>query len=103
MRHGNTSFILTAIRLFNRHDLINKKVIRANHTPYVTKRLGKAIIKRSQLEKIYFKKKTQEFKEKKRWKKKITALDYTNEGKKIFFDNLDSSKIVGNKTIWKNV
>ena len=36
-------------------------------------------------------------------KKKITALDYTNEGKKIFFDNLDSSKIVGNKTIWKNV
>ena len=84
MRHGNTSFTLTATRVFNRHALIKKKVVRANHAPYVTKTLGKAIIKRSQLEKIYFKKKTQEF-FKKKIKQKNSAVDYTNKGKKKFF------------------
>ena len=50
----------------------------------MTKTLGKAIIKRSQLEKIYFKKKTQEF-FKKKIKQKNSAVDYTDKGKKNFF------------------
>ena len=48
------------IDVLNSHAPIKKKVIRANHAPYVTKALRKAIMKRSQLEKIYFKKRTQE-------------------------------------------
>ena len=44
----------------NRHALIKNKVIRANHACYVTKALRKAIMKRSRLEKIYLKKRTQE-------------------------------------------
>ena len=71
------------IDVLNRHASIKKKVIRANHAPYVTKALRKAIMKRSQLEKIYFKKRTQEsFKKYKN--KKITAVDYTNEKEKVF-------------------
>ena len=63
--------------------LIKKKILRANQAPYVTKTLRKAIMKRSQLEKIYFNKRTQEsFKIYK--KKTITAVDYTNESEKVF-------------------
>ena len=40
--------------VLNRHASIKKKVIRASEAPYVTKALRKAIMKRSQLEKIYY-------------------------------------------------
>ena len=87
--------------VLNRHALIKKKVIRANHAPYVAKTLRKAIMKRPQLEKIYFKKRTQE--SFKKIFKKITAVDYTNEREKVFFESIDSSKINDNKTFWKNI
>ena len=84
------SFENVFIDVLNRHVPI-KKVVRANHTLYVTKALRKAIMKRSQLEKIYFKKRTQEsFKKYKKQKNycrllqiKIT-VDYTNEREKVF-------------------
>ena len=41
----------------NKHAPLKKKVVRANHAPYITKTLRKAIMKRSYLEKVYFKKK----------------------------------------------
>ena len=55
-----SSFENVFIDVLNRHAPIKKKVIRANHAPYVTKALRKAIMKRCQLENIYFKKRTQE-------------------------------------------
>ena len=55
-----SSFENVFIDVLDRHTPIKKKVIRANHAPYVTKTLRKAIMKRSQLDKIYFKKRTQE-------------------------------------------
>ena len=47
------NFFLDAL---NKHAPLKKKVIRANHAPYVTKSLRKSIMKRSNLQKIYFKK-----------------------------------------------
>ena len=44
------------LEVLNRHALLKKKIIRANHAPYVCKALRKAIMKRSCLEKVYFKK-----------------------------------------------
>ena len=44
--------------LLNKHAPIKKNVVRANHAPYITKTLRKAIMKRSYLKKVYFKKKT---------------------------------------------
>ena len=65
----------------------------------MTKALRKCVMKRSQLEKICFTKRTQEsFKKYKN--KKITVVDYTNE-RKSFFESIDSSKITGNKTFGK--
>ena len=62
---------------------MKKKVVRANHTPYVTKALRKAIMKRSQLQKVYFKKITQESLKNIK-NKEIAAVDYKNESKKGF-------------------
>ena len=40
-----------------KHAPLKKKVVCANHAPYITKTLRKAIMKWSYLEKVYFKKK----------------------------------------------
>ena len=44
------------LKVLNRHAPLKKKMLRANHAPYVSKALRKAIMKRSCLENIYFKK-----------------------------------------------
>ena len=43
------------------HAPIKRKFLRANHVPYLTKTLRKAIMKRSELENKYVKNKTNEF------------------------------------------
>ena len=61
-----------------------------------------SIIKRFQLEKIYFKKRTQEsFKKYKKQKYYCSRLYKRN--RKSFFESIDSSKITDNKTFWKNI
>ena len=75
-------------------------MLRANHAPYVTKALRKAIMKRSYSEKLYFKKRIPESMKKYR-EKKMCKL-YTKEQRK-YFENLNPLKIVDNKTSWKNI
>ena len=41
------------LKVLNKHAPLKKKFIRVNHAPYMTKSLGKAIMKRSQLENKY--------------------------------------------------
>ena len=95
-----SSFENAFIDVLNRHASIKKKVIRANHASYVIKALRKAIMKRSQLQKIYFKKRTQEsFKKYKKQKNYCSRL-YKRES---FFESIDSSKRTDNKTFWKNI
>ena len=55
-----TSFGENFLGVLNKHAPLKRKVLRANHAPYVTKALRKAIMKSSYLEKLYFKKKTTE-------------------------------------------
>ena len=45
--------------MLNKHDPLRKKLLGANHAPYITKTLRKAITHRSQLETKYLKSKTQ--------------------------------------------
>ena len=54
-----SSFDNVFINVLNRDAPIKKKVIRANHAPYLSKALRKALMKRPQLEKICLKKGTQ--------------------------------------------
>ena len=69
--------------MLNKHAPLNKKVARANHAPYITKNLRKAIMKRSYLEKVYFKKKTPDSLKKLK-RKRITAAGFTKKSGKIF-------------------
>ena len=54
--YGYTSFEENFLGVLNKHASLKMKVQRANHAPYVTKDLGKAIMKRSYLEKLYLRK-----------------------------------------------
>ena len=48
------------LEVLNAHAPIKRKLLRANHVPYMTKALRKAIMKRSELESKYVKNKTNE-------------------------------------------
>ena len=76
--------------------------MRANHAPHISKTLRKAMIRRSYLEKIYFKKRTDHsLQAYKRLKNYCTRL-YKKE-RKSFFSNLDPSFVKDNKLFWKTV
>ena len=66
------------------HAPLKKKLLRANHAPYITKALRKAIMRRSYLEKLYFKKRTpsslKKYKKQKNYCKKL----YKKERKAYF-------------------
>ena len=42
------------LEVFDKHTPRKRNMLRANHSPYVSKALRKAIMKRSYLEKLYF-------------------------------------------------
>ena len=82
------------------HVPLKNKLLRANHSQYVTKVLRKAIMRRSKLEKIYFKKQTNESLKAYKKQKIYCSKLYKKERKKIF-DNLNTSVVSDNKTFWK--
>ena len=77
-------------------------MLRVNHAPHITKALRKAIMKRSYLENLYFKKRTPESMKKYQKQKNFCMKLYKKERRK-YFESLDPSKIVDNKTFWKNI
>ena len=97
-----TSFEEDFLGVLNKHAPLKKKILRANHGPYVTKALRKAIMKRPYLEKLYFKKKTTESLKKYKKHKNFCSRLYKKEPKK-YFDTLDVNKITDSKAFWKNI
>ena len=55
---SHTKFDEMFLRILNKYASIKSKLLRANHASYITKTLRKAIMKRSYLENLYFKKRT---------------------------------------------
>ena len=86
----------------NKHAPLKKKVFRANYERYFTKALRKAIMKRSYLEKLYFKKKTTESLKKYKKHKNFCSRLYKKERTK-YSDTSDVNKITDNKAFWKNI
>ena len=68
----------------NKHAPLKKKIVRANHAPYITKTLRKAIIKWSYLEKVCFKKKTPDSLKKLKNQKNYCSRLYKKEREKYF-------------------
>ena len=76
-------FEKTILSTLNLHAPYKKKYIRANHDPYMTKTLSKAIMRRSQLQSKYFKtkkKKTTNFLK----SKEILSVNYIRKKRKSF-------------------
>ena len=90
------------LRVLNAHAPVKKKVVRANNMPYMTKTLRKAIMRRSALEKKYFKSKS--LGDKYAFKKHRNFCNrlYKREKRK-YFNNLNLKDITDNKTFWKTV
>ena len=81
---------------------LKKKVIRANHVPYMTKSLRKAIMKRSQLESKYLRNSTVENMKMYKKQKNFCSRLYKKERKK-FYSELDINNITDNKSFWKTM
>ena len=79
----------------NHHSPVKKKLLRANHGPYVTKTLRKAIMGRSNLQTKYFKTRTPESLKKYRRQKNYCSRLYKKE-RKTFFNSLKVSNITDN-------
>ena len=69
--------------ILNMHAPLKKKLLRANHSQYITKSMRKAIMRRSKLEKIYFKKQTNESLKVYKRQRNYCSKFYKKEGKKI--------------------
>ena len=90
------------LKVLNKHATLKKKFIRANHVPYMTKNLRKAIMKRSQLENKYISNSTTENMNKYKNHKNFCSKLYKKERKK-FFSQLDIKNITNNKLFWKTM
>ena len=90
------------MNVLNKHAPFKKKVVRANHVPYMTKTLRKAIMRRSQLQTKYFKNKSQNnyllFKKQKNFCSKL----YKKERKK-YYNSLNMKDITDNKIFCKTI
>ena len=88
--------------MLNKHAPLKKKLLRANHAPYITKTLRKAIMRRSQLETKYLKSKTQtDLKLYKKHKNFCSKL-YKRERRK-YYESLDMKNVLDSKKFWKTM
>ena len=98
---NNESFETTFIEVLNKHAPLKKKLFRANHAPYITKTLRKAIMRRSQLETKYLKTKTQtDLKLYKKHKNFCSKLHKRNRRK--YYESLDMKNVLDSKKILEN-
>ena len=105
MTQNNSSYSFfekTFVEILNKHAPLKKKVIRKNHAPYVTKKMRKCIMKRSQLQNKYFNKRTNTNLKAYKKHKNFCSKLYKKE-KKHYYSNLKINKVTDNKLIWKTV
>ena len=78
------------LEVLEKHATRKKKILRANHSSYVSKALRKAIMKRSYLEKLYFKNRTENSLKTYKKQKNYCSRLYKKERKELF-NNLNPS------------
>ena len=92
------SFETDFIEVLNKYASLRKKFLRANHAPYITKTLRKAVMDRSQLETKYLKTKTQTNLK----LCKTFVVSYMRERRKRY-ESLDMKNFLGNKEFWETI
>ena len=95
---------LLSLECLNKHAPLKKKFLRANHAPYITKILRKAITRRSQLEINYFKTKTQTYLKLYKTHKNFCGKLYKRERRKYYESYENRLKhVLDSKEFWKMV
>ena len=90
------------LEILNIHAPIKKKLLRANHVPYMTKALRKAIMKRSELESKYLKNRTNENLKSYKKQRNFCSKLYKKEWNK-YYERLNLNIVTDNKKSWKTV
>ena len=93
------SFERVFLEVLNIHAPFKKKVVRSNEKPYVTKQLRKAIMRRSYLEKRFYKYRTPSDRQAYKKQKNYCNRLYKRERRK-FYANLNLNNITDNKKFW---
>ena len=104
LEDSNTYQYFESIFLENleKHAPMKMKIIRANHAPYMTKSLRKAIMKRSELETKFYKTKSEDNKRLYKKQKNFASALYKKERKK-YYKNLDLKVVAESKNFWKSI
>ena len=90
------------IDFLNHHAPLKEKQIMGNHSPFMTKELGKAIMEKPKTRNKYLKKPSREnYVSYKKSKNKCVSL--TKKAKKIFFKEAEKDGIISNKKFWGTV
>ena len=92
----------TFSKLVDRHAPLKKKIQRANHTPFISKEMRKAIYTRSRL-RNKFCKNPSEKNERKYRKQRNLCVSLRRKAIKKYFSNIISKGIVTNKVFWKTI
>ena len=100
--HSYSSFEKVFLETLNDHAPLKQKTIRANHAPYMTKTLRKAMMHRSQLETKYRKQPMDINFEHYRKQKNFCSKVYIKEQKK-YYSNLDLKQFTDNQMFWQNM
>ena len=94
------TFKETVFFIFNKHVQMKRKYVRANETPFMTKELHKAILKRSRLRNKFLKNRNEinrnNYQVQRNYCKKLLKTT-----KKQYFNNLKTSKVSDNRTFYK--
>ena len=89
-------------KVLDKHAPIKTKLLRANHKPYVTKAMRKAIMKRSELASKYRRSPTDE--NLKAWKKhKNYCSNLHKKERKNYYESLDMNNLTDNKKFWDTI
>ena len=92
----------TVFCIFNKHDPIKRKSVRANEASFMTKELHKAVMKRSRLRNKFLK--TKSITDRKNYNfQRNHCKKLIRSTKKSLFNDLDISKINDNRSFWKTI
>ena len=90
------------MEVLKKHATLRQKFFRANHAPYITKTLRKAIMPRSQLETKYLNTKTQtDLKLYKKYKNFGSLL--CKRGRRKYYESLDMKSVINRTEFWKTM
>ena len=90
------------VTILDNHVPLKKKQLRFNHSPFMTKVLRKALMRRSRLKNIYNKKRSYDSWDKYK-KQRNFCVKLLRKTKQDYFNNIDIKSVSDTKKFWKTI